>query len=61
MISGRKNTFFRVQTVARDAKSGTFQTRNTPSGGKVISIRRETYMAAKKAAAKTMARMVQSG
>ena len=61
MISGRKNTFFRVQTVARDANSGTFQTRNTPSGGKVISIRRETYMAAKKAAAKAMARMVQSG
>ena len=61
MISGRKDTFFRVETVSRDAKSSIFQTRTSPSGGKVVSIRRETYMAAKKAAAKAMARMIQPG
>lgn len=56
MTDGRKDTYFRVQSIARDTKSGTFQTRNTPSGNKVVSIRRETYMSAKRAAAKAMAR-----
>lgn len=56
MSDGRKSTFFRVQTVARDSKSGIFQTRKTPSGGTVVSIRRDTYMSAKKAAAEAMTR-----
>lgn len=54
MTDRRKDTFFRVQSIARDAKSGTFQTRKTPSGGTVVSIRKDTYMSAKKAAAKAM-------
>ena len=53
-----KGTFFRVQS-AQSAKTGTFQTRNTPSGGKIVSIRQDTYASAKKAAAKAMARIKQ--
>lgn len=54
-MTGRgKEVFFRVQSIGRDAKSGTFQTRKTPSGGKVVSIRKDTYISAKKAAAKAM-------
>lgn len=59
MKASGTNTFFRVQSSGRDPKSGTFQTRNTPSGGKVISINRDTYYSAKKEAAKAMLRSKQ--
>jgi len=55
MKQSRKGTFFRVQS-ARNAKTGTFEARSMPSGSKVISIRRDTYLSAKKAAAKMMSR-----
>lgn len=59
MNDGQKGTYFRVQSATRDGKSGTFQTRKTSSGSTVVSIRRDTYMAAKQAAAKAMARQKQ--
>jgi hypothetical protein len=55
MKASSKGTFFRVQS-AQSGKTGKFEARSMPSGSKVISIRRDTYLSAKKAAAKAMAR-----
>lgn len=59
MRVGNKGTFFRVQSSGSDDKSGIFQTRKMPSGSKVVTIRRDTYLSAKKAAAEAMARAKQ--
>ncbi len=52
MKSGK--IFFRVQSSARHAGTGNFEVRNSPSGVKVVTIKRDTYMSAKKAAAKAL-------
>lgn len=54
MKSTKKKTFFRVQSGIHDSQGATFQIRSTPSGGKVVSIRRESYESAKKAAARAL-------
>lgn len=54
MSNAKPKTYFRVQTVGRNAKTGSFVTRNTPSGNSVVTMNRGTYSAAKNAAAKVI-------
>lgn len=46
--------FFRVQTAGRDGKIAAFVTRHSPAGGEVVTLKRDVYFAAKKAAASAL-------
>jgi len=50
----KSGKFFRVQTVGKSAKTGSFVERTSPSGGKVVTIKRDAYNSAKRAAASAM-------
>ena len=54
MRSLKLGKFYRVQTTGRDKKAGVFVTRISADGSEVITLKRDTYMAAKKAAAKAL-------
>ena len=48
--------FFRVQSVGRTVKTGSFSERSSPSGLKVVTIKRDAYNSAKRAAASAMSK-----
>ena len=58
-MSQKSGKFFRVQSTGRSAKTGSFVERSSPSGGKVVTIKRDTYNSAKKAAATAMSKTKQ--
>lgn len=51
--------FFRVQTIGRAGKTGSFVERSSPSGGKIITIKRDAYNSAKRAAASALSQKKQ--
>jgi hypothetical protein len=50
----RKGVFFRVQSSKEGVQSNVFKRQTMPSGRSVVSMRRTTYEAARKAAAEAM-------
>lgn len=54
MPSVKTTKFFRVQTVGRDGRIAAFVTRHSSTGGEVVTLKRDVYLAAKKAAAGAM-------
>jgi len=59
MKTTRKGTFYRVQSVENSGKEGTFVARDMPTGGRVVTIRKDSYTSAKRAAAKALAKQKQ--
>lgn len=50
-------TFFRVQSTGnKTTGANAFVERTTPSGGKVVTLKRDSYTAAKRAAARAIAK-----
>ncbi|WP_146746346.1 hypothetical protein [Rhodovulum viride] len=60
MGSVKVGKFFRVQTTGRDGKTGAFVMRHSPAGSEVVTLKRDAYVAAKKAAAKALKARKQS-
>ena len=54
MTSLKLGKFYRVQTTGRDGKAGAFVTQTSTDGSEVITLKRDAYVAAKKAAAKAL-------